>query len=79
MECKENIIGSASLAGGLGYCLSRTPATAEIDAALLGTGLGLSSLPKTMFKLSTSVGVIEMMYWYQISSVGVTDKPSPGK
>jgi len=29
MECKENIIGSASLAGGLGYCLSRTPATAE--------------------------------------------------
>ncbi len=50
----------------------------RIDAAVLGVGLGLSALPKTIFNVVTNPQWIpETMIWYNLSSQGVTNKPSP--
>ncbi len=51
---------------------------ARLDAAILGVGLGLSALPKTIYNVVANPQWIpETMIWYNFSSLGVTNKPSP--
>ena len=55
------------------------PLITRIRAGALGVGLGISALPKTIYKLNTAptigVGVIQIMTDYHISNIGVTNKP----
>ncbi|NVO09211.1 MAG: VCBS repeat-containing protein [Bacteroidales bacterium] len=50
--------------------------TSRIDAALLGYGLGLMAVPKTLFQLAKPYGLIEIIMWDKVSSAGVTNVPS---
>ncbi|TAF91850.1 MAG: hypothetical protein EAZ47_09455, partial [Bacteroidetes bacterium] len=48
----------------------------RLHAGLLGIGLGLCSLPKTLFQLHVPFGKnANIMKWYEISNTGVTNKP----
>ena len=48
----------------------------RMSAGLLGVGLGLSALPKTLFQLSTPFGYMQTMMWYNISNQGVNNAPT---
>ena len=49
----------------------------RIDAAILGTGLGLSALPKTIYQMGTGpTWLAETMMWFNISSQGVNNAPT---
>lgn len=56
---------------GPGYSL-----TERANAWILGAGLGVMALPKTVIQLSKTNGLIEMLMWYKISNAGVTNVPS---
>ena len=60
---------------GLAFNPYFDPAT-RINAGLLGIGLGFFATPKTIFQLSNPYGYYEIMFWYGISNVGVTNAPS---
>jgi hypothetical protein len=48
----------------------------RVDAFILGVGLGLASLPKTIFQLGSGpAGAAETMAWYSVSNIGVTNTP----
>ena len=55
------------------------PIKTRIRAGVLGIGLGLSALPKTIYKLNSAptigVGVAQIMVDFHISNVGVTNQP----
>ncbi|WP_445456372.1 DUF6443 domain-containing protein [Flavobacterium sp. HNIBRBA15423] len=51
------------------------PLKTRINAGVLGIGLGLSALPKTIVKLSSSQGYMQIQMWYHISNAGVTNQP----
>lgn len=46
------------------------------SAGILGIGLGLSALPKTLFQLSSPFGYGQIMMWYNISNQGVNNAPT---
>jgi hypothetical protein len=46
------------------------------SAGILGIGLGLSALPKTLFQLSNPFGYGQIMMWYKISNQGVNNDPT---
>jgi hypothetical protein len=48
----------------------------RIDAGILGIGLGLIAVPKTIYQLSQPNGIIEIIMWDKISGAGVTNIPS---
>jgi RHS repeat-associated protein len=48
----------------------------RIDAVILGVGLGLMAVPKTLLQISKPTGFMEIMVWYNYSSIGVTNRPS---
>jgi hypothetical protein len=48
----------------------------RMSAGILGVGLGLSALPKTLFQLSTPFGYMQTMMWYNISNQGVNNAPT---
>jgi hypothetical protein len=48
----------------------------RLSAGILGVGLGLLALPKTLFQLSTPFGYMQTMMWYNISNQGVTNNPT---
>jgi len=59
--------------------IALTPLLNPVDrasAAILGIGLGLSSLPKTIIQLSTFTGYDKIMIWYNASSQGVNNAPT---
>lgn len=47
----------------------------KANALLLGIGLGVCALPKTIYQMAKSNGFAEMIMWDQISNAGVTNKP----
>jgi hypothetical protein len=47
----------------------------RMQAGILGIGLGIAALPKTILQLSSPLGFNGIMMWYQISSNGVTNTP----
>jgi hypothetical protein len=47
-----------------------------LDATVLGIGLGLASLPKTLLISSSPLGAAYIGYWYGISNQGVNNIPS---
>lgn len=51
----------------------------RLSSGILGFGLGLSALPKTMFQLSSPYGFEQMLMWYQISNQGVNNTPNVHK
>ena len=48
----------------------------KAKAYLIGTGLGLLSLPKTIHRLNSPSGLSMIKMWYNISNKGVTNTPS---
>ncbi len=48
----------------------------RMSAGVLGLGLGLSALPKTLFQMSKPFGYIETVMWYIISNQGVNNTPT---
>ena len=48
----------------------------RMSAGILGLGLGLSALPKTLFQLSTPFGYMQTMMWYNFSNQGVNNAPT---
>lgn len=48
----------------------------KAKAYFIGTGLGGISLPKTIHKLNTPLGLTAIMMWFQVSNKGVTNMPS---
>ena len=48
----------------------------RVSAGVLGVGLGLSALPKTLFQLNTPFGYTQILMWYNISNKGVNDIPT---
>ena len=54
--------------------LSLNPKT-KFNAGALGVGLGLAALPKTLVALSQPQGLSNAIMWYEISNVGVNNKP----
>jgi hypothetical protein len=50
--------------------------TERVDALILGTGLGLMSLPKTLLQLAKPNGALEMLGWYNYCNKGITNIPS---
>lgn len=48
----------------------------RISAGVLGVGLGLSALPKTIFQMITPLGYAQTMMWYNISNQGVNNAPT---
>jgi len=48
----------------------------RMSAGILGVGLGLSALPKTLLQLSTPFGYMQTMIWYNISNQGVNNAPT---
>ena len=46
-----------------------------LNGLMLGIGLGIAALPKTIYQLSKQNGYNQMMMWYSISNTGVTNKP----
>lgn len=50
----------------------------RMSAGILGVGLGLGALPKTIYQLNSmfGFGYIEMMLWYNISNQGVDNTPT---
>jgi len=48
----------------------------RMQAFILGEGLGLASFPKTLYQLSQPNGFLEIIMWYNVSNVGVTNTPS---
>jgi hypothetical protein len=53
--------------------------TDRVAAGVLGVGLGLIALPKTVITLSNPVGDIQTKVWYEMSNIGVTNGPSVHK
>ncbi len=52
----------------------------RINAGLLGFGLGALAMPKTLYQYYLKPdGVLEMKFWYNISSIGVTNLPNTQK
>lgn len=51
-------------------------ATDRFSAGALGVGLGIASFTKTMLTLGSG-GYNQVMMWYNISNVGVTNRPTP--
>ena len=48
----------------------------RIEAFTLGVGLGILATPKTIYKMSSKLGIADILVNYQLSSIGVTNKPS---
>lgn len=48
----------------------------RMSAIVLGVGLGLSALPKSLYQLSNPMGFAETMMWYNISNQNVNNKPT---
>jgi len=47
----------------------------RMSAGILGLGLGLSALPKTIYQLSIPAGFIQTIIWYNISNIRVNNTP----
>ncbi|GAB4044781.1 RHS repeat-associated core domain-containing protein [Spirosoma jeollabukense] len=54
----------------------QTNPIAKIRTGIVGIGLGLFSLPKTLYKLYQPGGYEEIKLWYNLSNYGVTNSPS---
>jgi hypothetical protein len=48
----------------------------RMSAGILGVGLGICALPKTLFQLTKPFGNMEIMMWYNISNQGVNNAPT---
>ena len=48
----------------------------RMQAFILGEGLGIAALPKTLYQLTQPSGLYGVVMWYNISNVGVTNTPS---
>ena len=48
----------------------------RVSAGILGIGLGLSSLPKTLVEFNSPKGIDRIIMWYYISNQGVNNIPS---
>jgi len=47
----------------------------KANSLILGIGLGSSALSKTIYQLAMPNGFAEMMMWYHVSNIGVTNRP----
>lgn len=59
--------------------ITANPYLSPIDratAGILGLGVGVSVLPKTLFELISPFGFIQTLMWYNYSNIGVTNAPS---
>jgi hypothetical protein len=48
----------------------------RVQSGVLGIGLGLAALGKTIFGFATPQSSANVMMWYQISNIGVTNSPT---
>ncbi|SFO38927.1 RHS repeat-associated core domain-containing protein [Paenimyroides ummariense] len=51
----------------------------KASAGLLGVGLGIAALPKTIYQLKSSSGFLPIILWYNVSNQGVNNTPTPHK
>lgn len=65
-------VGEELLIAGNDFARSKD----RLSAGVLGVGLGLASLGKTVMKLSQPMGFLETMIWYNISNQGVNNTPT---
>lgn len=50
-----------------------------LHAQVLGTGMALGALPKTVYNIISSRGIGDIIYWYHVSSEGVNNYPDVHK
>jgi len=51
----------------------------RMQAGILGVGLGVSALPKTIYQLGHHNGLIDVIIWYNLSNEGVSNTPDTHK